>query len=92
LAKRRFGRVKRRSSTLTYGDATFHNETYTVYGRRGGLEDRLIFPQDPEFLKAPMDAKFTITYRGRKYGARKTGRTVLANGARVIPGLIWVLD
>jgi len=83
------GRPPRRPTTVIYGVAEFNGETYVVYGRRGGEEERVIFPKSESFKNAPFGATFTVKYRGKEYKAEKRARIIPGRGP--VPVLEWKL-
>jgi len=82
------GRPPRRPTTMVYGVAKFNGEEYLVYGRRGGAEERVIFPKSEAFSKAPFGTTFEVEYKGRKYKAVKRARIIPGRGP--VPILEWI--
>lgn len=77
--RRVLGRVRRRSTTIKLQDkATVRGLQYSVYSRRGGPEDRIVFVKDPDFTsqRTPIGTKIPVRYLGRTYPARKSIRLV----------------
>lgn len=90
LTEKLVGRPPRRPTTVIYGVAEMDGETYVVYGRRGGREERVIFPKSEAFKNAPFGAVFTVNYRGKSYKARKKARIIPGRGP--VPVLEWELS
>lgn len=90
------GRPRRRNTTIKLQDkATFRGNSYSVYSRRGGEADRVIFSKDSEVQsnRTPIGAKFRVTYLGRNYTAQKSLRMVRRDNQTVTaPVLEWTLE
>ncbi len=86
------GRPRRRSTTVKLQDkARFRGAEYSVYTNKLTPEhERVIFPRDSDFLRAPVNSMFRVKYLGETYAGKKSVRMVRRGNQTVTPAvLVW---